>query len=1007
MNRTKSPFSTLLRLLFLVALLLGAGVVYRHGDELKRLSSLALAPAPAEEELAAPPVQLRFDERRQRGELDGSAEGGAESEVGEVTPVTLAEGPSAAGDESTGGAAPAAKFAWALPQEDRAVGPAAESRDLPAAANEEGQPGVEVARADGSSPSADSIAPPAELEPDSVDADKVDGESVAMSRDASSEPALEAPADLESSASDGRGTGLRLPPPPATDAAGLKSDFAAEPVARRGEPGFAGPEAANETRDEASSESPVVRKSSTKLVDDGSAAAASEGEAKGEETVASSKDPASSESSPSDANGRPTLQVRRSKSSKESEPVREAREVDGLAATTTWPHAEALRQAFAELAQDSEANAWASEVLAALDKLEAVSSFGAPEAAAELTRLRGLSETARQQVTVRESTPLHTRLLRANYGLQRRVALWQALQLAGSARPEGAIPVVSRKELTDATAAVDAFLATTGRQIEWRRFLLLDDVSKTLKSSGDVTTEGRALARCILARLDSTHLTPTQAKFLDRPVIEKWTELLQKWAVEPVDQVELARLVERYESEPSGLIAREIARANQVLRWAPDQRLTEVGTQLNLHYRNANVRVAVSSEFANRLMPPLRYFEAPVDDVIRNTRVVGTSQTAARSRVVLFSDRAKWNVGLDVLGSVASETQGQRGPAVFFQDGQARFHARKLIFVDHQGIQTKPAFGVAEAASKLTGVETDFDGVPLMNRLARSIAQRQYDEQSTLAQSEVETRIANEASRRLDDEVAQILADGQKRLQSQLIKPLADLGLEPTPIDFETTRTRLIARYRLAGSHQLAAHSPRPQAPSNSLVSVQVHESALNNLIEQLRLNGRQVGLEELIREVAQRIGRPNPQLPDDLPEEVTVRFAAEDAVRLKLEDGKVVVTIQVAELRHGRESQWKNFFVRAAYVPRMTGRKVELVRDGIIELGGDRRRIGDQVALRAIFAKVLSKNRPIPLVPAAVIERREFADLEASQAVVEDGWLGVTLAQAPSVARQRTATPR
>jgi len=533
----------------------------------------------------------------------------------------------------------------------------------------------------------------------------------------------------------------------------------------------------------------------------------------------------------------------------------------------------------------------------------------------------------------------------------------------------------------------------------------MEDVVKTIRSPEDASSSsGRALARCILARLDSTLLTPQQAKFLDRPVVERWTSLLQQWAVEPVEPAALLRIVERYESNPSTVSGRDIARVNQVLRWAPDNKMIDVGTQLNLHYRNANVRMAMAADLANRLLPPLRHFDAPVDDVIRNTRVVGRSQTAARSRLVLFPDRTRWSLGLDVLGSVASETQGQRGPAVFFQDGQARFHARKLVQVDHQGVHTKAAFAVAESSSQLTGLETDFDGVPLMNRLARSIAQKQYEGESNAAQSEVDDRIANEASQRLDEEVRQLLADTQKKVETQVLRPLADLGLEPTPIDFETTRTRIIARYRLAGSHQLAAHSPRPQAPSNSLLSLQVHESALNNIIEQLRFDGRQVELPVLVRELAERLGRKDVELPEDLPENVQVQFANEDAVRVTFDAGRVTITLQVAELSQGRGNRWKNFVVRAQYIPHIAGRQVELVRDGVIELGGDRQRIGDQVALRAIFAKVLSKNRPIPLLPTTLVDRRELSDVEASQAVVEDGWIGITLAQGGAIARQRSS---
>ena len=46
-------------------------------------------------------------------------------------------------------------------------------------------------------------------------------------------------------------------------------------------------------------------------------------------------------------------------------------------------------------------------------------------------------------------------------------------------------------------------------------------------------------------------------------------------------------------------------------------------------------------------------------------------------------------------------------------------------------------------------------------------------------------------------------------------------------------------RLRLASDHQLSGHTPRPRAMAGSLASLQVHESLLNNVLEQLRLEGR------------------------------------------------------------------------------------------------------------------------------------------------------------------------
>jgi len=86
---------------------------------------------------------------------------------------------------------------------------------------------------------------------------------------------------------------------------------------------------------------------------------------------------------------------------------------------------------------------------------------------------------------------------------------------------------------------------------------------------------------------------------------------------------------------------------------------------------------------------------------------------------------------------------------------------------------------------------------------------------------------------------------------------------------------------RLAARDELSAHKPRPQAPGDSMLSVQIHESALNNVLDQLHLHDRRLELTELYKEVAGRfaLGR-KVEPPEDLPENVFVTFAEEDPVR-------------------------------------------------------------------------------------------------------------------------------
>jgi len=246
--------------------------------------------------------------------------------------------------------------------------------------------------------------------------------------------------------------------------------------------------------------------------------------------------------------------------------------------------------------------------------------------------------------------------------------------------------------------------------------------------------------------------------------------------------------------------------------------------------------------------------------------------------------------------------------------------------------------------------------------------------------------------------------------QVKMLKPLRDLNLEPAAVDMQTTRERLIARYRVAARDQVSAQTPRPQAPSDSMLSVQIHESAMNNVLEELNLQGRRIELSELYTEMASRFGATRKiEVPEDLPENVFVTFAEEDPVRVDCQEGRVRLTIRLKELMQtGTKNRWTNFTVHGYYVPSADQLDANLHREGIIELIGDNRPlpIGQRVALNAIFTKVLSKSRKLQVINKQIADSPQLRDQQVTQFVINDGWIGVALGpKAPG--RQAAMQPR
>jgi hypothetical protein len=255
---------------------------------------------------------------------------------------------------------------------------------------------------------------------------------------------------------------------------------------------------------------------------------------------------------------------------------------------------------------------------------------------------------------------------------------------------------------------------------------------------------------------------------------------------------------------------------------------------------------------------------------------------------------------------------------------------------------------------------------------------------------QVEQKVERMAGYRLDASCSQQLSRVVSKAESKAIDPLEKLGLEPTPLEMQTTAERVVARVRLAGRDQLGGHTPRPRAPAGSLASVQIHESALNNAVLGLKLDGQTFTLPELYQGVATAFGFET-DVPSDIPQNARVTFAPEEAVRVRCDKGKIELTLSIAELAQGR-SQYRNFEVRAYYEPVADGLDAHLIRNSSIQLQGNRLRPGGQIVLRGVFSKLLSRNRKTQIIGEAQQRDPRMEGMEVSQLVIDGGWIGLAV---------------
>ncbi len=700
----------------------------------------------------------------------------------------------------------------------------------------------------------------------------------------------------------------------------------------------------------------------------------------------------------------PFIEVNNRTDTPADEPEPEITSVDEPApepapAGNAWPLPRVLMGQLARLAQQDSRGQWAERAGNLIRDLCRPAEHNGGSAEGILKQLR---ELAQPDGTVAEvDSPQESQTVRARYALARWLDIWEGavdlekLSIA-DVRPRYT-PEVVRARLAD----VESLLRKGPGGAGWRDYLQLESL-RDLANRPQLDDEHRVAARKVLDRLSYSRLTRSQWRFVNQePLIALQTEL-RSWAAQHVTAAQLLTHLEQYEYTLSASDARLVADDFRGLGWSAPQAAENVSERLDTHYRNANVRVACAGALANRLVPQPGKVDARVQDVVVNVPVSGRSTTSTQLFVRLVPDARRIRLGLEARGLVDSNTTSSSGPATFYNQGQSTFLARKLMVLGPQGLSVWPAVAEAENNySYLVSLETDFDGVPLMGALVRNIARSQHDESLDEARLEVEYKVATRARDQLDAEVRPQLIKAAQRIEKEQLATLKRLGLDLVPLGLSTTEERVVARVRLGGPEQLGAHTPRLRAPADSWFSMQLHQSALNNALERLDLDGRSFALPELFAWTAEKLNRPQLAKLDDLPDNVHLTFAKQDAVRLRCEDGRVEVRFAFAELKQGR-NRWRNFTVRTLYWPEADNLDPRFVRDPTISFDGKSLKGKPEFVLRAIFSKVLSRNRDLRLLGEAITSDPRLKDLQVTQFAVEDGWIG--LAYSPQRANANVA---
>ncbi|HEY1065649.1 MAG TPA: hypothetical protein VGE52_06060, partial [Pirellulales bacterium] len=608
--------------------------------------------------------------------------------------------------------------------------------------------------------------------------------------------------------------------------------------------------------------------------------------------------------------------------------------------------------------------------------------------------LDALSETAAEGGKLAETVgPDEASEIRlAVHALERWLAIRRAAAEAQEVTSDSAA-------LIDALAKVDALLGDRPGSADWRAFLLLPELSEMLRreAAGELTEEAAAPAFTVLNRIRNAKATAAAHGFLSRPQLIAFADELQRWSLGSVNAADALDAVRVFENSGDRGAGRFVAAAISLASRSGDAPTQAYATALEQHYRGPNVRLSVHNDLINRFMPQPQAESAPVREMIADHPVTGRSTAMTRVEVRLVPDPQRVSLELHAKGNLWSRTIADASVARFATLGHSEFQAISPVRIDAAGVSIDATQVYVAGNTRLLGISTDLENVPIIGGLVENYARSRHDEQKDAVKLEMESRVGQKLRDKLDSTLHPKLAEAQAKWKAEVLAPLARLSLQPELSDFLTTPDRIVVRTRLATGQQLASYTPRPMAPGDSLASVQLHESALNNGIEQLGLGGRRMSVFDIRDHIAAKLQMKPVELPkDDVPTDLFFTFADDGAVQVRCLDGVVELTLRLRKLEV-KDRSGDDLTVRVRYRLEWKQAGLELVRDGNVQLIAENQSNGKKLFLRAVFLKVFPKSKPLTLVEREKLIDPRLADL-TTQLQVRDGWVSTAIGKSRRV---------
>ncbi|GHT35877.1 hypothetical protein FACS189427_06240 [Planctomycetales bacterium] len=492
----------------------------------------------------------------------------------------------------------------------------------------------------------------------------------------------------------------------------------------------------------------------------------------------------------------------------------------------------------------------------------------------------------------------------------------------------------------------------------------------------------------VLSRLNSKELTKEQLNYLDVSQIIEWKKELSEWTADTVSVNTLLYSVEQYEKSGGMNDMRILHNTIQRFSNSPTESFRRIGFLTKEIYGGSNVKIYISKVLVNHLLPPSEPETAAFREIILQQPVVGKRQTELNVSMNFHSDKERLLLSLDVEGEVSTASRSNVFASTLFNRGQADFTARKKIELTEKGFQLEPSeVQIHNNRLELLGLQTNFDGVPLLSGMFRGIVKNQYEAKRSDANQETRQKIAQQVRNRLNNEAEERFGEFNKKMQKFNETSLDKFGLFFEKKNAATEDNWLLTSWAIRSADSLSGNTPAPETLPGAFADIKVHESAVNTVFSRLDLEGKEFTVGSLKQVLAERFNFPGIAVPGD-NDDIVIGLAEKNPFTIRFVNGEIQIRLAFASFRLLGKTH-RNFEVLVHYLPVITSDgKVALQRSRVLNLYN----VNAQIPIRAAFGKIFPVERPYILSPKMLETDERFAGLKLGQCRIEKGWLALAL---------------